>query len=166
MGSASNPRRERGELDDPSVARSARSIVPSPPSTTTRSASSSTVGTTSTPAERAHASARSSASPIRSGSPPVKTATRVTGRATLLGRGEIEEELTVSFRSWEARFDDSFEPPAPLWLLRGDLVEYPLPHIRVPNDASLAHVSPPCLELRLHEHERAPAISRAFQRRR
>src|SRR3954469_2958833 len=150
----------------PSVARRARSIVPSPPRAITRSASPLAGGTTSTPAARAHPSARASASLTLSGCPCVNTAIRLTGRGTLAGCGEVDEELTISFRSREAGVGDRLEPPAPLWHQRGDFVEHTAPHFRVSHDPALPHVAAPCLELGLDQCERAPSRRRAGEGRR
>src|SRR5207302_5644733 len=76
-----------------------------------------------------------------------------------LGAGsvdEVEEELTVAFRSRQARVYDSggLCPPAE----RGfrDLPGNPSPDGRIAHDTG-AHVLPAGLELRLHEHDGLPA---------
>src|SRR5205823_10301957 len=89
--------------------------------------------------------------------PCVNKATRVTGRGGLSGRGEVEEELTVSFRSWAPGIDNSFESGSPLWHLRRDVVEHALSDLRITHHTTLAHVGRARLELRLDENERAPA---------
>src|SRR5215204_6234805 len=90
---------------------------------------------------------------------------RLTGRTELAGCGDVEEELTVAFGSWKPRFDGCLETPAPLWHLGRHLVEYAAEHLGVADDAALAHVRPAGLELRLYEHQRAPSLCGAVERR-
>src|ERR687898_3416506 len=79
------------------------------------------------------------------------------------GCGEIEEELRFSFGPWRRRVGHAEDAPAPGRHLRRHLLEHAAAHLGVADDASLAHVGGTGLELRLHEHERAPAGRRAGQ---
>src|SRR5581483_6958187 len=173
---------------------SARSIVPSPPSTTARSASSTSVrhgsrrcfstsssaNSSSTPAFSATRCSRATAGPIASGLPCVTTATRRTGSADgaidpaveligdagFGGGGEEKEELAVSFRSGQARVYHGSDLGTPLEHRLRDLAEHPAVRVRVADDSALADVRPPGLELGLDENERAPAGRGERERRR
>src|SRR5437867_3527587 len=143
-----------------SVERSARSIVPSPPSATTRSGLPSPSCVSSTPASFASRATRPSASPIRSGSPWVKTAADVMPSPTLGGVDQVEEELTVSLRAGQTGVGHSLDPRAPFVRAGGDFVDHAPVHLGVADDSSFADFGPAGLELRLDEDESAPARRR------
>src|SRR5829696_29720 len=148
----------------PRVALSARSIVPSPPSATTRSGDPSPSEVSSTPASAARFWTRVFASPIRSGRPWVKSAAQVTVSG-MLGGAEVEEELTISLRPGEARVGDPFDPRSPIGRLRGNLIDHALVKLGVADDPTLADLLAPCLELRLDEDQSPPVGRRAGERR-
>src|SRR5438270_10771264 len=143
---------------------SARSIVPSPPSTI--AISTSLPATSSTPHRSATARSRSSASSTPSRS-IVITAARLTdgiGDPSLevgwerwsLVVDEVEDELMVSLRARQARvYDASRLGPAREQPL-SDLAHDATPYCGVSHDA-LRRVGAAGFELRLHEHERLPA---------
>src|SRR5207253_3522096 len=124
----------------------ARSIVPSPPSTTARSARVSPSSKESpTPRSRAIARRRSTAPTIASALPCVTTAARSTGRIGdpavevggelgALGVDEVENELTVSLRAWKAGVYDAPDVRPPGRRGFGDLVQHPRAHARVADD--------------------------------
>src|SRR5581483_2588587 len=143
---------------------SARSIVPSPPSTIAMSTSADS-STSSTPRSAATCSSLASASPTPSrsivttaarstdgiGDPPVEAGREL----RLLSLDEVEDELMVSLRAREPRVYD----PARLRPGReepfGDIVHDTSPHLLVAYHA-FRRIGPAGLELRLHEHERLP----------
>src|ERR687885_344641 len=162
---------------------SARSIVPSPPSTTARSAlagspsapgrscfaRSSSGKTSSTPCSAASSSSRPSAGPIVSGLPCVTTAARRTRLPDCavdpgveliwplrpLAVHEGEEELAVPLRAGQAGVYDARDLRLPRERRLGDLAEDAPVHLGVADDA-FSHLLAPRLELRLHEHQRLP----------
>src|SRR4029077_2313009 len=152
----------------PSNCASVRSIVPSPPSATTISASSGS-STTVTPTRSPTARTRWTASST-STRPCVTTAAVLTGRdrcsdplvevigkRRVVGLREMEEELPVALRAGKTGVygvDDAC-PPAERCL--GDLTQDAGTNGGVSDDAALAHILAPGLELRLHEHDGLPA---------
>src|SRR5262245_35670535 len=142
---------------------SARSIVPSPPSTIARSASSPS--TSSTPASRAICSSRLTASATRSGLPWTTRAARLTGIADpvvelvrqrrLRAVDEVEEELSVALWPWQARIGHADRRRIPLERRLRDLAEDAAVHLGRPDDPAL-HLGPTRLELRLDEHDGLP----------
>src|SRR5581483_8450832 len=164
---------------------SARSMVPSPPSTTARStrpspspcseepcrAASSDGIASSTPAASATRCSRSSAVPIAPGWPCVTTAARATGAladgivdpAVELGgevwswsAHEVEEELAVALRSGKPGVYDAHHLGRPCPRGFRHAPEHLPVHLRVADDA-LGGLGAAGLELRLHEHQRLPA---------
>src|SRR5213592_3796913 len=141
----------------------ARSIVPSPPSTTTMSASS--LSTSSTPHRSATERTCVSAPPTPSRS-IVITAARLTdgigdppvevGRPLgVLAVDEVEDELTVSLRARETGvYDPARLRPECEQRVR-DLADHAALDGRVAHDA-LRCLGSTRLELWLHEHERLP----------
>src|SRR5919202_6055313 len=164
---------------------SARSIVPSPPRTTARSAvagSPSALGrscfsrsssgkTSSTPCSAASASSRPSAGPIVSALPCVTTAARRTRLPDCtIDPGveliwpprppavhEVEEELAVPLRAGQAGVYDAGDLRLPRERRLGHFPQHAPVHLRVADDAASPHLLPPRLELRLHEQDRRPA---------
>src|SRR5918912_1966350 len=173
---------------------SARSIVPSPPSTTARSAlagSPSVLGrscfsrsssgkTSSTSCSAASASSRPSAGPIVSALPCVTTAARRTRLPDCAvdpvveliwplrppAVHEVEEELAVPLRAGQAGVYDARDLCLPRERRLGHLPQHAPVHLRVADDAASPHLLPPRLELRLHEHDRLPARSGEREHRR
>src|SRR5213592_2872715 len=151
----------------------ARSIVPSPPSTTTMSASS--LSTSSTPHRSATERSCASAPPTPSRS-IVITAARLTdgirdpavevGRPLgVLAVDEVENELTVSLRAGETGVYDPARLRSKGEQRVRDLGDHAAPDDRVAHDA-LRRLGPTRLELRLHEHERLPPRRSERERRR
>src|ERR671936_1079308 len=154
---------------------SARSMVPSPPSTTARSAlatspsalgrpcfSRSSLGKrSSTPCPAASSSSRPSAGPIVSALPCVTTAARRTRLPECaidpgieliwplrpLSVHEVEEELAVSLRAGQAGVYDACGLGLPGEGGLGHLAEDAPVHLGVADDAALPHLLPPRLEL-------------------
>src|SRR5215210_752466 len=160
----------------PRNAVSARSIVPSPPSTMARSASTAASSRSSTPASAATFRSRSSASATRSGRPCAKTAARSTDRigdrsVEVGGEGwcrvvdEVEDELTVPLRAWKPRVYEPGDARPPRERRLRHLPQDPPVHVRL-TDNALRRIRAPRLELRLDEHERSPRGRREPQRRR
>src|SRR3989440_1505326 len=152
----------------PSSSVSVRSIVPSPPSATTSSASRGS-STSSTPVRSATARTRSTASPT-SWRPCVTIAAVLTGRERcvdplvevigkrrMVGLHEVEEELPVALGARKPGVYDPGSARPPGKRRGGDLAQHPGAHGRVADDAALADVAAPRLELGLHEHDRLPA---------
>src|SRR6185312_15563933 len=168
----------------PRYMRSARSIVPSPPRTTTSSASagspcasrpccaaSSAVTISSTPIRRASETSRSTPSPTCSGRPCVTSAARATGRRSadggvdsaleligvgrLLARDQVDDELPVPLRSRVARVYEPRHASAPALGRRAELAQDACVYCGVADDAA-GGLCAPGLELRLDEHERDP----------
>src|SRR2546421_1268746 len=161
----------------PSSSASVRSIVPSPPSATTSSASRGS-STSCTPARSATARTRSTAS-FTSTRPCVTTAAVLTsrercidplfeviGKRRVVGVREVEEELPVALGARKPGVYDSGGARPPGKRSGGDLAQHPGAHGRVADDAALADVAAPRLELGLHEHDRLPARRCELQRRR
>src|SRR5262245_23049627 len=168
---------------------SARSIVPSPPNTTARSAeltspaapspcfaTSSSGSTSSTSRSRASARRRSSGSRTVSARPCVITAARRTsGRCVVnpvlelignlrpLALHEVQEELAVPLRAGQAGVYDA----AHLRFPRPRYVRHLAQH-SAPDPAVAHHAAPRLatrrLELRLHEHDGLPARRRELER--
>src|ERR671939_1346367 len=162
---------------------SARSIVPSPPSTTARSAlagSPSALGRScfarsssgkrsSTPCSAASSSSRPSAGPIVSGLPCVTTAARRTRLPDCavdpgveliwplrpLAVHEVEEELAVPLRAGQAGVYDARGLGLTGERGLGCLAEHAPVHLGVADDA-FSHLLAPRLELRLDEHHGLP----------
>src|SRR5581483_11473079 len=152
---------------------SARSIVPSPPSTIAMSTSADS-STSSTPRSAATCSSLASASPTPArsivttaarstdgiGDPPVEVGREL----RLLSLDEVEDELMVSLRAGETRV---YDPPRlrPRREQRlGDGMDDATAHLGIAHDA-LRRVRASGLELRLHQHERLPAGSGERKRR-
>src|SRR5919202_4566306 len=159
---------------------SARSIVPSPPSTTARSAlagSPSVLGRScfsrsssgkrrSTPCSAASASSRPSAGPIVSALPWVTTAARRTRLPDCaIDPGveliwplrppavhEVEEELAVPLRAGQPGVYDARGLRRPRERRLGHRPQHVPVHLGVADDAALAHLAAPRLELGLHQH--------------
>src|SRR6185295_5392710 len=125
----------------------ARSIVPSPPSTTTRSGWSCVI---STPAARATSCTRAigSSKPLRlrtktfarlTGSPNGcgDPAVDVVGKSRLLSLDEMEDELPVSLRAGQARVYDPDRLASPAQGRVDDLAHDPSLHLRVAHNALL-----------------------------
>src|SRR5436190_5442637 len=175
--------------------RSPRSIVPSPPRTTARSApsspspasaspcfsTSSSEKSSSTPTSAATACSRRSAAPIVSGLPCVMTAARLTsadcvvdpaleliGKLRPLAVHEMQEELAVSLRAGQAGVYDPGDLRLPGERRFGGLPQDPTPHLGVAHDAA-PRLRSARLELRLDEDDRLPARrcepERRWQRR-
>src|SRR5207248_9840660 len=168
-----------------------RSIVPSPPSTTARSAvfrspstlarwrfsRSSSGKTSSTPCSPASASSRPSAGPIVSGFPCVTTAARRTRLPDCvvdpgveliwplrpLAVHEVEEELAVPLRAGQPGVYDARGLGLPRERGLGDLAQHAAVHLRVADDAALADLGAPRLELRLDEHDGLPSRGRELE---
>src|SRR5829696_3247430 len=170
----------------PSSRRSARSIVPSPPRTTTMSASegspsatsmscfsSSSAGmSSSTPALAEHTCSRSSASPPVSRRPWVMTAARCTGsgierlgdpavecvrQLRSLTLDELEEELTISLRPRQPGIHGRAGLGSPTERSLRDLAQHAPVNLAVAHDAAARDLRLPRLELQLDEDERLPA---------
>src|SRR5438067_214551 len=172
---------------------SARSIVPSPPSTTRMSTErrSSAAGLTpcfsassspkrsSTPEAPATLRSRSSAGPIVCGFPWVTTAARRTAlddrgpdplvevgwELWMLTLDEVEEHLPVPFRAGQPRVYDPDGLASPRERRLGHLAHDAAPHHRIAHHA-LRRLAAGGLELRLDEHERLPARRGERERRR
>src|SRR4051812_3992426 len=137
---------------------SARSIVPSPPSTITMSASSPS---TSSTAQRSATARRRSSAPSTPSRSIVTTAARLTdgigdppvevGRPLgVLSVDEVDDELMVSLRAGQPRvYDAAWLRPVRQQGVR-DLGDDTSLHLGVPDD-SLRRLCPPGLELRLHQ---------------
>src|SRR3954452_857288 len=161
----------------PSRCASVRRIVPSPPSTTARSASRGS-STIATPLWPASARTRPTASST-SRRPCATTAAdlircerccdafvEVIGKGGVVSLHEVEEELTVALRPRQPGVYDAHDARSPPECCVGDLAHDTLSHLRVAYDASLADVPAPGLELRLDQHARLPAGRREPQHRR
>src|SRR5438874_5684973 len=171
-------------VPEPSVRLSARSIVPSPPSTTTRSAfvrspsasrscfsASSSGKSRSTPSRRAISSSRASASPVDSGWPCVRTATvrtrsadgmvdpvvELIGQRGMVAVDEVQEELPVPLGAGQARVYDPHHLCRPRERGFRDLAKHSTVDLAVAHDTALPDVLTPRLELGLDEDERLPA---------
>src|SRR5918996_5182549 len=132
--------------------------------TTTTSGSCCSTGTSSMPAAPAASWTRRSARSTGSRQECVRRrATRRTRAGASAGCGDIEEELTVSFRAWERGVGHAEDAPTPGRHLRLHLREHAAAHVGIADDPSPADVRGAGLELGLHEHERAPARRRAGQ---
>src|SRR5580765_2308031 len=173
----------------PRKRRSARSIVPSPPSTTARSASSSAPAApspcfatsssgsrSSIPRARVRVRSRSSAPPIVSGRPCVTRAIRFTSGSRVvdpvlelirnlrpLVLHQVQEELAVPLRAGQAGVYDADGLRPPRRRLACDLRQHPPPDVAVALDAA-PRLAARRLELRLHEHDRLPAGSSEVER--
>src|SRR6476659_682735 len=164
----------------PRKRRSARSIVPSPPSTTARSAvamsapppspcfAASSSGSSSSIWSSATARSCSSASPLVSGRPCVITATRLISGSGVgdpvfeligilrpLALDEMQEELAVPLRAGQAGVYDADHLCPPLRRVASHLAQHAPPDVRVADDAA-GSLGATRLELRLHEHDRLP----------
>src|SRR5436190_2853079 len=162
----------------PSRRASVRNIVPSPPSATASSAARGSPSSSSsvTPAASATARTRSTASST-STRPCVTRAARLTGRdccvdplvevigkRRVVGLHDVEEELPVALRPGETGVYDAGHACPPVEGRLGDLPHDAGADDGVADDAALAHVGPPGLELRLHEHEGLPAAGGEAER--
>src|SRR5438477_10678592 len=130
----------------------------------------------SIPIDPASRSSRETASSTTAAWLCVTTASRLTGLADGIGdpdvelRGElgtgsldeVKEELTVAFRSRQARVYDPGRLCFPGERRLGHLPGDPPPGGRIAYDAA-ARVLAACLELRLHEHNRLPARRSEFE---
>src|SRR5262249_45327365 len=153
----------------------ARSIEPSPPSVTARSGRPSSA-VTSTPLASARRSTRETASATPGSWLCVTIAMRSTngiddprvepgGESGLGFLDEVEEELTVAFRSRQARVYDPGGLRPPDQGLDGELADDPPPRLEIPDD-SPARLAAARLELRLHEHDCPPPRRRQLEQRR
>src|SRR4051794_38241522 len=155
----------------PSRCASVRRIVPSPPSTTARSASRSS-STIATPCCPASARTRPTASST-SRRPCATTAAELTrcerccdafveviGKGGVVGLHEVEEELAVALRPRQPGVYDADGARSPAEGGSGDLAHDALADLRVAHDPSLADVTTAGFELRLDQHDRLPARRR------
>src|SRR5436853_185764 len=175
----------------PRKRRSARSIVPSPPSTIARSAAprsspptspclaaSSSGSSSSIPRSSATARSRESEWLLVSAWPCVITAARFTSGSGVvdpvfeligilrpLALDEMQEELAVPLRAGQAGVYDAGHLRPPAGRVRGDLAQHPPPHLVVANHAA-RRLGAAGLELRLHEHDRVPPGRGERERRR
>src|SRR5437763_3116201 len=164
---------------------SARSIVPSPPTTIAMSAvatspsasampcfsSSSSGNRSSTAASRATLSSCASAGPIVARFPCVITAARrtaladlgcdslvdVIGKSRLGAMDEVEERFAVPLWPWQPGVYDADRGSPPPECRLGDLANDAAADGGVADDA-LRHVSAARLELRLHQDDRLPVV--------
>src|SRR5260221_4562474 len=121
---------------EPSSLASVRSIVPSPPSATTMSASNGS-STSATPAFFATASTRATAPPtstrpcvtmaavLTRGDSSVDLLVEVIRKLRVFGVFEVKEELPVALRAWEPRVYDPRDLGLPTKRCIGDLAEHP-----------------------------------------
>src|SRR5262245_8072855 len=79
---------------------------------------------------------------------------------------EVEEELTVSLRARQARVYDACDLRIPAESGLGDLSCHSRACLARADDAALADLGAPRLELRLHQHDRLPPGCGERERRR
>src|SRR5579862_938823 len=150
----------------PSSFASVRRMVPSPPTATVKSAPSGS-STTWTPFAAATPRTRSIAGPTSMR--PCPTIAIVSGldgcgdslveviwEGRVVGLREVDEELPVALRARQTRVYDAERRGPPRERRLRDLADDARTHTVVADDATPAHVAASRLELRLHQHDRAP----------